>query len=183
MEKIKNKNRKLDSGIDLSLLIDEKNSLVEEATCLICLNLASCPKYCQCCGKIFCEVCIENWLKKSNSCPNCRNNSFDKPPIILMNFLSKIRLKCQYSQCSKLLLYNEFNTHIITCEYGLFQCYADNCSFLGNKYEVYGHISICQNMEQECSDCGTKILKKLLNSHLNVCELKNNSNYGIIYRN
>ena len=38
--------------------------------CSICLELASQPKQCEDCGKLFCSVCIEKNGRKP--CPNCR---------------------------------------------------------------------------------------------------------------
>ena len=38
--------------------------------CSICLELASQPKQCEDCGKLFCSECIEKNGKKP--CPNCR---------------------------------------------------------------------------------------------------------------
>ena len=41
--------------------------------CAICLELASQPKQCQDCGKLFCSECIEK--NGSKPCPNCRTVS------------------------------------------------------------------------------------------------------------
>ena len=41
--------------------------------CSICLGLASQPKQCEECGKLFCSECIEKKGKKP--CPNCRTDS------------------------------------------------------------------------------------------------------------
>ena len=109
MDKIKRKIENLKSGIDLNLIIDEKNALIEEALCKICLSLSINPEYCKNCEKIFFNICIKNWLQKSSSCPNCRQYTFEKPPLILLNFLSKIRMKCHNSKCNKLLLYGDMN--------------------------------------------------------------------------
>ena len=38
--------------------------------CAICLNIASQPKQCEDCGKLFCTKCIEK--NRRNPCPNCR---------------------------------------------------------------------------------------------------------------
>ena len=46
------------SGPDASLL------------CAICLELASQPKQCEDCGKLFCSECIEK--NGTKPCPNCR---------------------------------------------------------------------------------------------------------------
>ena len=38
--------------------------------CAVCLGLASQPKQCEDCGKLFCTKCIEKNGRKP--CPNCR---------------------------------------------------------------------------------------------------------------
>ena len=40
--------------------------------CSICLELASQPKQCEDCGKLFCSECIEKNGRKP--CPNCRTD-------------------------------------------------------------------------------------------------------------
>ena len=41
--------------------------------CSICLDLASHPKQCEDCGKLFCSECIEKNGRKP--CPNCRKEN------------------------------------------------------------------------------------------------------------
>ena len=41
--------------------------------CTICLELASQPKQCEDCGKLFCSECIEKNGRKP--CPNCRTDN------------------------------------------------------------------------------------------------------------
>ena len=40
--------------------------------CAICLDIASQPKQCEDCGKLFCSECIEN--NGREPCPNCRTD-------------------------------------------------------------------------------------------------------------
>ena len=30
------------------------------------------PMTCSPCGHVFCDPCLQNWRRRSNSCPNCR---------------------------------------------------------------------------------------------------------------
>lgn len=39
--------------------------------CTICRNNIKSKRSLKC-GHIFCKICINKWLKKSNNCPNCR---------------------------------------------------------------------------------------------------------------
>jgi hypothetical protein len=160
------------SGIDIKLLVDEKSQFIEESICQICLNLSINPKHCKSCGKIFCGYCIDNWMKKSQSCPNCRENTFEAPPRILMNFLGKIRLKCHYPECNKLIFYNDFLDHVNNCDFGSFLCGTDGCHFSGTKGEIISHQSVCMYATQDCPYCNLKLVRKLLENHFNICEGK-----------
>ena len=49
--------------------------------CPICLNPCIIPSKINSCMHIYCNKCINKWLKVSNKCPLCRRN-FDKINII-----------------------------------------------------------------------------------------------------
>lgn len=44
--------------------INEYNSIKDEITCEICQGILVKPKQCISCESIFCENCINSWLKK-----------------------------------------------------------------------------------------------------------------------
>ena len=44
----------------------------DELLCLICTLLAREPQQTTCCGKVYCKVCIEELVKHTNKCPQCR---------------------------------------------------------------------------------------------------------------
>ena len=45
-----------------------------ELLCLICLLAARDPQQSTCCGKVFCETCVDELKKHSNKCPGCRGD-------------------------------------------------------------------------------------------------------------
>ena len=47
--------------------------------CLICMNVAKDPQQMDCCGKVYCRLCLTEHKKHSNKCPQCRKkgNSFN----------------------------------------------------------------------------------------------------------
>ena len=193
MENIKRKLEQFTTGINTELVMDENKSLIDEAICQICLNLSLKPVSCKNCGKLFCSFCIDNWTKKSKSCPNCKAYNFENPPRILMNFLNKIRLKCKYSDCKFNLNYGDFENHINFCEFGNYLCYAENCLFNGTKNEVIFHLKSCIQISENCDNCGLNLPRKFLFPHKNICEVgksnflfklgNNNSNKNIDYEN
>lgn len=68
-------------------------------TCTICLSETECDRQLYC-GHSFHNECIEKWLEKNNTCPNCRELThplvvFDedcKPELITQDFLSQLLL-------------------------------------------------------------------------------------------
>ena len=46
--------------------------------CLICLCVARNPQQVNCCGKVLCKVCLDEYKKSYSVCPQCRTsiNSF-----------------------------------------------------------------------------------------------------------
>ena len=43
--------------------------------CSICQALAVSPMQATCCGKLYCEACVQQWKQRSNTCPTCRSTA------------------------------------------------------------------------------------------------------------
>ena len=53
------------------------NSIKEEVTCSICLDIKVDPMMCTKCQNSYCANCIKNWEKKSLQCPfKCDSPSY-----------------------------------------------------------------------------------------------------------
>lgn len=66
--------------------------------CLICLNVVSANmSECSDCNKVFCSSCIQEWGRKSSTCPNCREqfNPNPKPNRFVVNVLNDLLFKCK----------------------------------------------------------------------------------------
>ena len=59
-----------DKGYDHKFMDPVPNELL----CLICLLPARDPQQSTCCGKVFCEACVNELKKHSNKCPGCRGD-------------------------------------------------------------------------------------------------------------
>ena len=44
----------------------------DDLICLICTFVAKNPQQLTCCGKVYCQVCLKEQQKRSNSCAQCR---------------------------------------------------------------------------------------------------------------
>ncbi len=73
-------------GYDLQFMSEPPDALM----CLICTLVAKDPQQMDCCGRVYCTLCLSEHKKHSDKCPQCRKagNSFnDKKSeyIILMD--------------------------------------------------------------------------------------------------
>lgn len=75
--------------------LKEKQELIEEFTCPICLYLVNNPKICKKCDKLFCEECLAESMKINLDCTTCRQ-SFEEGhiPRGFKNLLMGIKVKC-----------------------------------------------------------------------------------------
>ena len=62
-------------GYDVPFAREPPDCLV----CLICTFVARNPQQMDCCGRIYCQLCLSEHMKRSNKCPHCRmpGNSFN----------------------------------------------------------------------------------------------------------
>ena len=52
-----------------------KSNISTSSKCPICLDTITRPATLKPCGHQFCKGCIEEWLKKSSACPDCKKNA------------------------------------------------------------------------------------------------------------
>ena len=45
--------------------------------CQICLHVARSPHQMTCCGKVYCQDCLDEHKRNSTICPNCRKRGRD----------------------------------------------------------------------------------------------------------
>src|SRR5574344_2466704 len=101
-----------DEYFDTSLIINQKEYAVIESftKCVICEDLLREPMKCTQCENNFCKQCIENWMKKSNTCPfKCKDFEV-KPAKFISQMLEKIKFKCK-NGCDAEIPYNDVEEH------------------------------------------------------------------------
>lgn len=84
--------------------------------CVICYDLVMSPVECENCSKLFCKNCINNWLKRSDKCPN--KHQFVKKQELddwIKKEISKIFIKCPYSGCGNNFAYKNWTRHVKIC--------------------------------------------------------------------
>jgi hypothetical protein len=97
--------------------------------CCVCHNILWKPVACARCENAFCGGCIRTWLDANTHalkkpCPfNCHFQE-KRPPPILNNLLSKLRIGCAYSPkgCRAVLSYDALEAHEQSCTYEQTPC-------------------------------------------------------------
>jgi len=59
-------------GYDRAKIVDVNTDDLDQFTCAICLHLLKNARVVPCCGLMYCDGCINNWLGVNQSCPNDR---------------------------------------------------------------------------------------------------------------
>ena len=85
-----------EGGYDFEFL---SPGLASSYECMICQYVARDPKQAQCCGAIYCHLCISGKKRSFVGCPNCHASPFiltqDRAQVQKIN---ELRLKCPYCE-------------------------------------------------------------------------------------
>ena len=168
--------------------------------CAVCLELASQPKQCEDCGKLFCSECIEKNKKKP--CPNCRTDNpkyFKDVKSKLYNILCRVcnlsdlisgrrdidelQVRCANTEkgCPWSGTVGTLDGHILaTCQFALVPC-PKNCGedkgagvFLLVRKDLDKHLKTkCPKRAYECVYCGKEgTFAGITEGHEKICEKK-----------
>ena len=123
----------------------------EELECIICKNLADEPHQTGCCGHTVCFKCADEWRKRSNSCPNCRESPLELGKDARIKRLVKgLTVYCSH--------------------------YRDGCGWKGSINDLEGHLqNQCLFEEIPCQNmgCEIKVMRRDLDDHAkNTCSMR-----------
>ena len=90
--------------------IEECKAIESVIICTICDGVVVDPLQCVECENLFCRSCIEQWQKRSNSCPfKCQNFKLKKNKM-MNNILKNVKFKCSKG-CKMIIPYDELKEH------------------------------------------------------------------------
>ena len=96
--------------IDYVIADDFYNSVKEEVTCSICLDIKIDPIMCSKCQNSYCSKCIENWKLKSSQCPfQCISPTYTVARVV-KNLICKLNFKCK-NGCDKIIPFEKIELH------------------------------------------------------------------------
>ena len=159
------------NGIPKERILNYNKILIIEdlVKCSICLEILCKPFECEICGSLFCEDCINEWLKINVSCPmKCENFKMIRARPNTRKMLNLIKLRCiNFPDCKHTSDYWEMFEHEKTCQFQKIRCPNGNCEFEGSFKELSLHMNKdCNYTKVECGFCKVKIQKNFFGEHL-----------------
>ena len=152
----------------------------KELYCCICLLVLKDPVMCKN-EHYCCKPCIEKYLKKSASCPTCREHltveTLKEAPRIVKEYILKLNIHCDYYSrgCREIVQVRDLKRHVECCVFAPVQCSNEGCNAYVNKRDRLHHEAlVCEFRKLKCHDCVE--VKKLLHHML---ERQDQMIYGI----
>jgi len=148
----------------------EKVAVIEDLIkCSICLEILANPYECETCGSLFCEDCINDWIRIKLSCPlKCSNFKLTKAKINTRKMLNLLNLTCvNYPNCNYVSEYWSMFDHEAKCEFQKIKCPNMPCLFEGHYKELKNHLqNTCESLILECGFCKSKVKRCQFEAHL-----------------
>ena len=159
------------SGINKKRILNlDKISLIEELIkCSICNEILDKPYECENCGALFCEECINDWLKTKDSCPvDCGNFKLVKVKLNTRKLLNLLNVRCHnYPDCTFSANYWDILEHEEKCSFQKIKCPNSPCPYEGHFKMLKEHIQDkCEYINCECGFCKTLIKRSNYLQHL-----------------
>lgn len=144
--------------------------------CLICRLVARKPHQATCCGKLFCESCLERWTHSKTTCPHCQQELTCKHfrDTRAEQEIGDLVVYCPNKShgCDWTGELRQAMGHLRGCPYGahgaLLEC-SNNCGTELSEEEVEKHVLACPLAMVECNQCGERMQRCQLHEHLNEC--------------
>ena len=130
--------------------------------CPVCENVVWDTTVCQKCDRHFCTKCIDSWTKKNNSCPNCRDQPFERGKVVhfVKNSLADLNFKCK--KCDENFKYEKSMEHVSRCQRTtvcLLNC--GDTQYFSTFETLVSHMQdSCPNMQLECATCQEKFVRE-----------------------
>lgn len=170
------------SPYNTDLISKENEEDVSSMICPICIFLVWKPVHCSKCTNLICSTCINKWLIKNKNCPLCKEVFVAGNLVnIVKSLLGKIKIKCHYSipyfkqqdsVCNQVISYYNYENHLENCDFRPYKCKLATCNVEGPRFKMQNHSNECDSIKESCPHCTNLFVKRLIQSHLKVCEFK-----------
>ena len=154
-------------GYDFKFYIETPDDLI----CVICQFVARDPQQVGCCGKIFCQSCIQDAIGRFNNCPNCRGSANTFADQRSARQIKSLKISCKNEEhgCTWVGRLEDYDSHDSECEFAQVDC-PNSCSEQVLKCELQNHLeSSCPLRKIECETCKEQVTKVDMQNHLGLC--------------
>ena len=136
-----------ETSLDPDNLEESSQTNIEDFTCCICQLIPN-PETAleeENCGHIFCDNCLNQWLKKSGDCPFCKlkiskRNIKDKNKMIYRHLIN-LTVLCTEDNCNWKGIWKDYSDHLKTNHNKLLKSshisINNICNSSSNGYELY----------------------------------------------
>ena len=103
------------SGLDKERFV---NLNFDNFDCLICCEIVVDPLECEICGKLFCKICIGDWIRKNPAvrCPNrCASQIMPIKSMALKKLYNNLDIRCSNPKCNKVVKLFDLYSHEELC--------------------------------------------------------------------
>ena len=151
--------------------------LVKNYICPLCQGVVKNPLMEMCCGKTFCEECLNNYMKKNdNKCPISGKIIAIGPfPItIIKDTINNLILHCKYNinGCGWNGKYIDYEAHLKICPKKLIKC-INECGSIIPREDMKNHLeNECSKRFKKCEFCGKNIKYTEQKQHEEICPSK-----------
>ena len=132
----------------------------EKFKCMICKEILSEPHLTECCRQHYCKPCLEKWLQRNLTCPQCRMRN---PKHILnkvcVREIKELEVYCKNHQggCQWKGRLEDLGTHQSGCGYTKVKC-SQGCGHEVRRKEMDIHKqNECPHTEVKCTRCRQKV--------------------------
>uniref|UniRef100_A0A1X7UD58 RING-type domain-containing protein n=2 Tax=Amphimedon queenslandica TaxID=400682 RepID=A0A1X7UD58_AMPQE len=151
-----------------------------EIECPVCLHICTDPHQVSCCGRNFCQSCIERIKASNGSCPMCKEETYqsfaDKNVSRIINglqvYCTNKEKGCQWKGDLKYL-----PTHLNKgkregdCQFEEVECRYDKCRIRDQRQHLNIHEkAVCKHRPYNCEHCYVEgTYSSIIVSHIKVC--------------
>jgi hypothetical protein len=151
--------------IHLSLLTQTigTDTALAGCECLVCGEVPYEPTICRNCEFVFCMLCLKTWVKKTPTCPQCRQGiEIDKLTVskLAQRTINDLPAACTNEGCTIRDKYENIVSHLSVCGHGVVKCPNDKCVQSMKRSEVEAHRVECV-FEKETCNCGELVARNV----------------------
>jgi hypothetical protein len=131
------------------------------------------PHTCDECLNIFCQSCINENIKKNDSCIcGVDKKKIVTAPKLIFDMLSKKFFYCKNKEegCEQIINYNDILSHENNCRFRLIKCKNKECNIWKKNEDIEEHEKDCEFNLKKCCFCSKEIITKNLKEHEEDCE-------------